>query len=354
MKVSIPRQPAYGLLLITLVLGGCKGEETAASPDPVPAATSSASPAPSAHPSVNPETFKPGARVVQVKAEAKPGQPTPGKTVQASDLAGVPHADKLKPIIESGAIPLTNGAFRPDETIKRSEFIRWMTAYDPKGIMPRKPKKPSFPDVPPDHPDYSLIEGMMISGTVTGYPDGTMKLDKELTREELGLIWGWYQGDKNVISPIVTAKETVRYFLKDYKDNAQVADPFLFAMNTYAKNKDSLYQRVFGAGDELKPQQPVTRSQAALWMAEYYANEGSSATPSPTPSPSAAPDGGTGGQPAETIQVSDIAGHPAERQLVKFLEAGGAKPDSDGRFKPEEMLSRGNSLSGPRATTRGE
>ncbi|KRE32527.1 S-layer homology domain-containing protein [Paenibacillus sp. Soil522] len=193
-------------------------------------------------------------------------QPEP---VQVNDIAGHASETYITQLLQSGSIkPDTDGNFRPNEAITRSEFIHWMYGYDNKGIKPYKPSAPSFIDVPKEHADFELIEGLHQAGVITGFPDESMKLDKELTREELCLLWAWYQSADSVIDPIIPLA-SAELSLKPYGDGDKVGQIFIRAVDQYLTNEDVSYTAVFGKTPKLNPQGSVTRAEAAQWIVSY-------------------------------------------------------------------------------------
>jgi hypothetical protein len=215
---------------------------------------------------------------VQVEVE-KASQPQ-AAAVKVTDIGGHPAEKEIVKLLESGAVkPDADGKFRPNETLTRSEFIRWMTAHDSKGIKPRKPAVPSFVDVTAEHADYELIEGLQAAGVISGFPDKTMKLDKELSREELCLLWGWYQRSGSVVDPIIPLA-SAELSLKPYSDGKQVGEIFIRAVDKYLTDDGKLYTRTFGNTPTLNPQAGVTRAEAAQWIVfdqEFRATAGAGA-----------------------------------------------------------------------------
>ncbi|WP_068777495.1 S-layer homology domain-containing protein [Paenibacillus sp. FJAT-26967] len=253
-----------------LLAAGCSSEESSPSAEAAPTGSPSASPAasPSPSPSGSPSPAEIGKKKVEVEVVASEPQASPAASVQVTDIAGHPAEKAITSLLESGAVMADSGGqFRPGEAITRREFIHWMYGFDSKGIKPRKPQKASFTDVTVSDKDFDLIEGLQGAGVVTGFPDGSMKLDKELTREELALLWGWYQSADNVVSPLIPlAAAEISY--RKYSDREKVGEIFKRAVGHYSQNK--LIVKAFGETPALSPQGSVTRSEAALWIATYY------------------------------------------------------------------------------------
>lgn len=249
------------VLLLVLIIAGCsdggnKPEEhqptVATSPVATPVSSGTASETATEKPKVN------------VQVEPKPTASAP--PLKVTDISGHPAEKDIVKLLESGAVELpADGRFHPNESITRSQFIHWMYGSDTKGINPRKPQSATFSDVKPDHADFEMIEGLQTAGVITGFPDGTMKLEKELTREELCLLWGWYQRADSIIDPIIPVA-SAQLSMKKYSDHEKVGRIFIFAIDYYL-TEIKLYESVFGQTPALNPQASVTRAEAAKWIA---------------------------------------------------------------------------------------
>jgi hypothetical protein len=266
---SVSGNPGWILAaLLVLALAGCQGG-SAGQPAASPPASGSTDTSAVNHSKESFQTEEQPKGKVEVEKPEKP-EPAP---IKVTDISGHPAERQIVKLLESGKIRLgDDGKFRPNETIKRGEFIEWMYGFDDKGIMPRKPGKPSFPDVQPDNPEYELVEGLQAAGVITGFPDGTLKLDKELTREELCLLWGWYQKAGGVTDPMIPLA-SAELSLKPYSDRDKVGEIFIRAVDEYLTGH--LYTKTFGEAPTLNPQAAVTRAEAARWIVTYYENKNS-------------------------------------------------------------------------------
>lgn len=179
--------------------------------------------------------------------------------IKLNDVANHPAEKEITKLVQAGAVDIgPGGNFRPNEIITRGEFINWMYRYNSQGIKPHKPSTPSFKDVSEDHPLFETIEGIKAGGLIVGYPDGTLKLEKELTREELVLLLGWYLQHRGVIEPIEATLVVIAY----EPDRDQVGDDFAYAVVAYK----SEWREIFGNTPKLMPKQGVTRAEAAQWI----------------------------------------------------------------------------------------
>lgn len=75
-----------------------------------------------------------------------------------------------------------DGTFQPENGLTRAQAVRLIILA--KGLQPFEDTKPYFRDVPKNYWAYSDIEAAVKAGLITGYPDGTFKPDKPITRAE--------------------------------------------------------------------------------------------------------------------------------------------------------------------------
>lgn len=77
-----------------------------------------------------------------------------------------------------------DGTFRPENSITRAEFAKLVLLYSqPKGE--KLPDVQTFPDVPKTHWAFPYIEACVRLGILSGYPDGTFKPEKSITKAEI-------------------------------------------------------------------------------------------------------------------------------------------------------------------------
>ncbi|MCM3749944.1 S-layer homology domain-containing protein [Paenibacillus pasadenensis] len=195
----------------------------------------------------------------------EPESPAAGQT--ASDAQGHKFAAAIGKLTAKVKLE-ADGKFRPDEPITRSEFIRWMSAYDDKGVIPFRPSTPTYTDLAPESEDYELVEGLTQSGIIAGFPDKTMRLEEKLTREQLTLLWGWYQRDSFVVKPVYAA-DSAKVNLRRFEDRDKIGNLFAVSVDGYVNREGKPYLTAFGDAKKLEPQAAVTRAQAAFWITEY-------------------------------------------------------------------------------------
>lgn len=140
------------------------------------------------------------------------------------------------------------GIFEPERPARRSEFAVIMV----KTLnIPVDDTKLNFNDVSTGHWAYSHIAAAQKAGLLSGYPDGSFKPDKEVTRGEMAAILARaYNFGRTGTSP-------------DFKDVP--ADYWAYeAVMKLAENKITK-----GYGDEtFRPALPVRRAEAAVFLAK--------------------------------------------------------------------------------------
>lgn len=76
-----------------------------------------------------------------------------------------------------------DGTFRPEAYITRAEFAKLMV-LGKQGLALASPPHPTFPDVPQKHWAYRFIETCVAQGWMQGYPDGSFRPDRPVTKAE--------------------------------------------------------------------------------------------------------------------------------------------------------------------------
>ncbi|MBV8116766.1 MAG: S-layer homology domain-containing protein [Candidatus Eremiobacteraeota bacterium] len=140
-------------------------------------------------------------------------------------------------------------------------------------IRPSQSTSSSYPDVATSHPDFSYIQGMYDAGFSVGFPDKTFKPDANLTHEQMIAI-------KESVDRGGVDKYYVTYWASttpNWKDKDQINKIFQGAVAEDSGLDRSVVSqwnlpayvignvgRAFGAIAMFRPQQPVTRAEAAL------------------------------------------------------------------------------------------
>lgn len=90
-------------------------------------------------------------------------------------------------LVEAGIIKgLTPTTYAPEKSLTRAEYATLVV--NAKKLSLFKPTKPSFKDVLTTHWAYGHIEAAVKAGYFKGYPDGTFKPDRAVTRAEMAAV----------------------------------------------------------------------------------------------------------------------------------------------------------------------
>jgi hypothetical protein len=274
----------------------------------------------------------------EVSVNPAPASPTPAepatkpeetKEVTLTDIAGHPVEKEIVKLVEAGAVEIgSDGRFRPDDEITRGEFLEWMYRYDPKDVKPFKPDRPSFSDLSAASPYFEMVEGMKAANRIIGLPDQTIRVEKKLTREELTMFWAWYHQMKMVMEQNPLLKTVLKGIVSDYDD---IGEPYIYSMSVYSGD----YREVFGKTPKMMPKSAVSRAEAAQWIVTKTKEEGDSLRPVRVVVEGEA-------QVEQKTEAIDLANHSAKSAIEKLLEKGVVKTGSDGKFRPDEPISRGD------------
>ncbi|MHA6482835.1 S-layer homology domain-containing protein [Paenibacillus sp. strain BS8-2] len=181
-----------------------------------------------------------------------------GQGGEPTDIAGHKFESEIGTLLKSAGAVGENGFFEPDKDITRGEFIEWAYLYHGRGINPHHPEQPSFSDLSVDHVYYDVIEGLRAAGILNGFPDGTIRVDEPLTREQATRIWADYIRDWTALIEN----------LYGYEDADKVGKLYIGSMTNYLVEGTSKLYRTVLIGDtkKLEPQKPMSRAEAAAWI----------------------------------------------------------------------------------------
>jgi hypothetical protein len=205
---------------------------------------------------------------------------TPATTVAYTDISGTFGEKQITDLAALGVFGTPTGSFNPNGTITRSEFVKWLVqannaiyaSMPDKMIRPSQSTTSAYPDVATSQPDFPYIQGMYDAGFAIGFPDKMFKPDAQLTREQMIAI-------KESVDRGGVDKYYVSFWestTPDWKDKQQINKQFRGAvaedsgLDRYAIAQAQPLlvignvSRAFGAIAMLRPQQPVTRAEAAL------------------------------------------------------------------------------------------
>jgi hypothetical protein len=244
-------------------------------------------------------------------ASAALAQPSPaiggGTPVAYTDLASTFGEKQITDLAALGAFGTPSGTFNPNGTISRGDFVKWLVLANnaifanlpSKQIHPSQSATSSYPDVATSHPDFPYIQGLYDAGFAVGFPDKTFKPDAALTHEQMiaikesvdrGGVQSYYIANWDSTMP-------------DWKDKDQIDNVFRGAIaedsgldrtavvnwshpNLVIEN----VPRAFGAIAMFRPQEPVTRAQAAVVLWKMGAHTDHIANPTPDDVPRTAAD----------------------------------------------------------------
>ena len=299
------------VVLCACVLAACsRGEQsTTSSSSTAPvAATMAATVAPSD--AASPLAAATAAASGAVVAATTPAA-SPLPSVAFTDVTGVQGQADIVRLAQLGVLDATSGPFHPGDPVKRRDFVRWLFKTNNAVWSDQTSRqihladatdKSDFSDITPNDPDFRYIEGMSEAGIAVGFPDKTFRPDQPLTREQmLAIKAGLDRG--GVSASYVKDPGQARFELPAWKDKDQISKTYVAAImtdisdeRTDAPKVDNI-GRTFGAISMLRPQQNVTRAQAAVIMNVIGAHDPSvyydkaprsvaaALNPSPKPSP---------------------------------------------------------------------
>ncbi len=272
----------------TSASGGAVSPAPSDTVSPAPADTASPLPAVSAAPAASA-----GASPAATAAGGAAAAPSPLPSVAFSDINGVQGQQQIVQLAQLGVLDSTSGDFKPLQPVKRREFVRWLVKTN-NAVFSDAPtkqihladasEKSDLRDLQPSDPDFPYVQGMSDAGIAVGFPDKSFKPDAALTREQMIAIKAGL--DRGGISSSFQPQRDrdhsyARYRLPPWKDRDQVSVTYLPAIATDLSDEshegpiDNI-GRTFGAIAIFRPQQPVTRAQAAVLMSVIGAHSESS------------------------------------------------------------------------------
>lgn len=208
-----------------------------------------------------------------------------------ADLAqlGVLTPDSAQTSPQTRTAGETAANFRPNDTITRRDYARWLVAANNE-IYDNTPAKrirlgiqtaqPAFQDVPRTDPDFGAIQGLAETGLIPSPLSGdstvvTFRPDAPLTREDL-ILWKM-PIDLRQTLPNATVEAVQQTW--GFQDAARIEPKALRAVLADFQNGDMAnIRRAFGYTTLFQPKKTVTRAEAAavLWYFGYQ-GEGISA-----------------------------------------------------------------------------
>jgi hypothetical protein len=248
----------------------------------------------------------PVASATSASAETSPAA-NAGTPVTYTDLENTPGQREINELASLGVFGVPSGAFNPGGAITRGDFVKWLVlannalyADSPdKQIRPSQSTTSSYPDVATSHPDFTYIQGMYDAGFAIGFPDKTFKPNALLTHEQMIAIKESVDRGGVQQNFIDNWSST----MPNWKDKAQINKMFRGAIaEDYSLDRSAVLDwshpnlvidnvpRAFGAIAMFRPQDTVTRAQAALVLWKIGAHTDQIGNPTPSEVPRSADD----------------------------------------------------------------
>jgi hypothetical protein len=260
-------------------------------------AQASASPATAVTSGITSPMASPSAAMVQASPGINGGTP-----VAYTDLASTFGEKQITDLAALGVFGTPSGTFRPDETITRGDFVKWLVLANnaifsdspEKQIHPSQSGTSSYPDVSTSHPDFAYIQGMYDAGFAVGFPDKTFKPDAILTREQMiaikesvdrGGVQSYYVANWNSTMPDWKDKNQINKIFRGAIAEDSGLDRAAVVNWSHPNLVIDNVPRTFGAIAMFRPQDPVTRAQAAVVLWKMGAHTDHIANPTPDDEP---------------------------------------------------------------------
>ncbi|MBD2872374.1 S-layer homology domain-containing protein [Paenibacillus arenilitoris] len=186
-------------------------------------------------------------------------QPTPEPTPEPeapvfNDVSDHWASDAIGKLAKAGILEgMPDGSFKPDNRMSRAEYMAVL--YRLLGLEDAG-SSPAFTDVPNDVWYSTYVKSLSAMNIVSGYPDGSFRPDKEMTREEAFVLL--YRAVKDKLQPVTTSAPA-------YTDSADVSDWAREAIE--ALTRAGILQ---GTPDgKVNPKKTITRAEIAKIVAPF-------------------------------------------------------------------------------------
>jgi hypothetical protein len=191
---------------------------------------------------------------------------TPGwPAVTFTDIVGIEAEPSIRALAQLGVLDSTSGTFKPLDSIKRRDYIRWLVKANNvyfKGAANRirlaEGKTSTFVDIPASDPDFKYIQGMADTGYLVGYDKTHFKPDQNLSREEMLTI---------LISRDTGGKRSLNEGPPAFSDGDKVSKVYRAYINADSNDwnpSPGQISRIYGAIKTLRPLDDATRGDAAI------------------------------------------------------------------------------------------
>lgn len=253
----------------------------------------------SASPSASAEAASP---MASASAEVASPAASGGTPVAYTDVDGVFGQKYITDLAALGVFGTPSGTFNPTGTITRGDFVKWLVvannaiyANSPgKQIALSSAPKSSYPDVATSHPDFQYIQGMYDAGFAVGFPDKTFKPDALLTHEQMiaikesldrGGVQAYYIQNWDSTLPNWKDKQQINKIFRGGVAEDSGLDRVAVINWNHPQLVIDNVPRTFGAISMFRPQEPVSRAQAAivLWKIGPHTDKVANPTPDDVP-----------------------------------------------------------------------
>lgn len=196
---------------------------------------------------------------------------TAGVTVAFTDISGSFAEPSIKDEAALGVFDQTSGTFNPNASISRADFVRWLVKADnayfasdaQHQIRLAEGTTNTFVDVPSSDANYKYIQALANAGYVIGKNKTHFAPAQPITREETIAIKA--QVDEG--STIPSDPGLVQFL--PFSDKSTINPQFLGAVHEdFSVRTTQNISRVWGSIKVFHPRQPLTRSEAAIALAE--------------------------------------------------------------------------------------
>lgn len=174
------------------------------------------------------------------------------------DIEGHWSANVVKRWIQEGLLNgYSDGTVRPDKQLTRGEFIAFINrafGFEEEGTI-------TFTDLSPTHWAYKEAARAIQAGYVQGYPDGTIRLENKITRQEAAV----------VIARVLKLSDDAEYKENTFSDYDSIPEWSRLAINKLA----ALGIMLGSTNGKFNPQAPMTRAEAVVsldrgfWQSSY-------------------------------------------------------------------------------------
>lgn len=144
-----------------------------------------------------------------------------------------------------------DGTFRPEKPITRAEIAAILTRI--MGLNPQTAANPNFADVQSTHWAFGYISAVVEAGVMQGYPDHTFRPDQSITRAELATVMVRARGLFPLIVAPPTFPDIAGHWAAGYIEAAQRA----------------MFITGYPSGD-FRPDQSITRAETVTLIDRSY------------------------------------------------------------------------------------